>query len=324
MQNLILQEQTLRKLKERFCKDFNIPIKIFEEPYFNERLNLFAKLRPEILSAYDNFIDELQKYPNHQNYFEYYNKIQNEAIEFIKNTPEYQTFNETDMNQFAKNIPKGLPSKDIYRESNTDHTFISIDMKQANFNALRHYCQTYCNNIGIFGNEETWENFMSKFTDSKHIINSKYIRQVILGNCNPKRQITYEKYIMSLLLEKIKEHFSEKFYQNMLVFFSNDEIIFDVTDTEFKELIYHRLQNLVETSDINVPFKVQLFKLQKIQGTDGFIKKGENFIEPKCIDAIMYPMIIRKIFKETIKENDKVFLYNGFKAKLIDIPDIQY
>ena len=30
-----------KNLKERFCKDCNIPIKIFDEPYFTERLELY-------------------------------------------------------------------------------------------------------------------------------------------------------------------------------------------------------------------------------------------------------------------------------------------
>ena len=31
------------KAKERFCKDCNIPIKIFNEPYFTDRLILYDK-----------------------------------------------------------------------------------------------------------------------------------------------------------------------------------------------------------------------------------------------------------------------------------------
>ena len=123
---------------------------------------------------------------------------------------------------------------------------------------------------------------------------------------------------MSRLYESIQESFNESFYKDRLVFFSNDEIVFDVTGAEPKDLISHRLENLV--GNLDIPFKVQLFELQKIQGTDGFIKKSENFIEPKCIDATLYPVVLRKIFGEIIQENDKVFLFNGLKAKLIDLP----
>lgn len=319
MQQPTQEELIRKKLKERFCKDHNIPIKIFEEPYFSERLQLFAKLKPAIISDYKEFNEEVKKYTNPQDYFEEYKKIQNEAINFIKNTLEFQDFNETDINFFAKQIPQNLPAKNLYHTSNSGKTFISIDMKQANFNALKQYCKTKFDNNKIFGNTETWEKFIEKFTDSKHIAKSKYIRQIILGNCNPKRQQTYEKYLMSRLYKTIREQFSKKFYKDRLVFFSNDEIVFDVTDVEPKELISHRLENIV--GNLEVPFKVQLFELQKIQGTDGFIKKSEDVIEPKCIDATLYPVILRKIFREAIQENDKVFLFNDLKAKLIDLPE---
>ena len=319
MQQPTQEELIARKLKERFCKDQNIPIRIFEEPFFSERLQLFAKLKPTIIADYEEYNGELEKYANLQDFFEESKKIQGEAIEFIKSTSEFQSFNEADMNFFAKQIPQNLPAKDIYHASNSGKTFISIDMKQANFNALKQYCKTKFHNNGIFGDAKTWEEFIGKFTNSKHIAKSKHIRQIILGNCNPKRQQTYEKYLVSRLYESIQESFSKAFYKDRLVFFSNDEIVFDVTGAESKELIIHRLENLVDNLDI--PFKVQLFELQKIQGTDGFIKRGKDFIEPKCIDATLYPVILKKIFGETIQENDKVFLFNGLKAKLIDLPE---
>ena len=65
-------------------------------------------------------------------------------------------------------------------------------MNKANFSALHNY------NSNIFNNKNTWEEYVSNFTNNEHIINSKYIRQVVLGNCNPKRCITYEKYLYKL------------------------------------------------------------------------------------------------------------------------------
>ena len=42
------------------------------------------------------------------------------------------------MNQYSiKHV--GLPSKDIFKPSNDNKLFISIDMKKANFSALRYY-----------------------------------------------------------------------------------------------------------------------------------------------------------------------------------------
>lgn len=37
MQQPTQEELIARKLKERFCKDHNISIRIFEKPYFSEK-----------------------------------------------------------------------------------------------------------------------------------------------------------------------------------------------------------------------------------------------------------------------------------------------
>ena len=49
------------RAKERFCKDCNIPIRLFQEPYFTDRLKLFDKFYGT-LEKWNIFLDELQKY----------------------------------------------------------------------------------------------------------------------------------------------------------------------------------------------------------------------------------------------------------------------
>lgn len=305
------------KLKERFCRDYSLPIKIFEEPYFTERLELMDKIFPSTLENYDKFIEKLKTYDNPQDYLEEYNKIKDEAIDFIKNTEAFQDFNNINMNIFAKEIRQQLPSHDIFKPSNIGRYFISIDMKKANFNALRNY------NPEIFGNAATWEEFISKFTDNKYIIKSKYIRQVILGNCNPKRHVTYEKYLMNKFLTVIEDNFHKKFFEK-IAFFSNDEIIFDITDLDMDEEtnhnVFQRIQSLADKFE--VPLKVEQFQLGKVTNTDGYIKNGSE-TEFKCLDSTMYPIVLRKFFNERIQENDKVFIFNGMKARLIDLPEIE-
>ena len=73
------------ELKRRFCKNCNIPISIFVEPFFTDRIKLF--------SMYYNTIEELQKfvksiepYNCEQDYYEHYNKTKDAAINFIKGT----------------------------------------------------------------------------------------------------------------------------------------------------------------------------------------------------------------------------------------------
>ena len=145
------------RAKERFCKDCNIPIRIFQEPYFTDRLVLYDKFYGT-LKKWNIFLSELGKYHCEQDYFEEYNRVKDATILDIKNTEAYQKFNEEDMNKYAV-THKNLSNKDIFKPSNDGKCFISIDMRKANFSSLHHY------SADIFGGAVSWENFISKYTD---------------------------------------------------------------------------------------------------------------------------------------------------------------
>ncbi len=306
------------RAKERFCKDCNIPLRLFQGPYFMDRLKLYDKFYGTI-EKWQIFVKELEKYHCEQDYFEEYNRVKDAAINTIKESEAYKRFNNEDMNKFAiKN--KGLPAKDIFHPDNDGKVFISIDMKKANFSSLNHYDKS------IFGGTNTWEEFIGKFTDNQHIINSKYIRQVILGNCNPKRHITYEKYLMDGVLDFVTEFFLPT---DKVVFFSNDEIVFDVTYNEFETAIdkAYSLQKILEDKAV-IPLKIEPFILHKIGGTDGYYKEifkenGERDIEFKCLDNYMIPFVLRKFLGEEITDCDKVFYNEGLLAQFIEVPKIE-
>lgn len=308
------------KLKERFCKDCNIPIKIYKEPYFMDRLKLYDPFYNS-LNKWNLFLKELKYYSCEQDYFEEYNKIKDLAINYIKSSPNYQNFNEIDMNQYSIKH-QGLPHKDVFHSSNDGRTFISIDMKKANFSSLQNYSHK------IFGYSKTWEDFMHMFTDNEHIVNSKYIRQVILGNCNPKRHITYEKYLMDKVLSLIIDSQFKVLDLTIdnVVFFSNDEIVFDITDMSINSDQITELQDLLNKT-MTFPLKAELFVLHKIQGTDGYYKEILNedldkSIEFKCLDSQILPFVIRQFNKELITDSDKIFIHDGILAQFVEIPEI--
>lgn len=274
-----------------------------------------------ILKSINNakYVFKNRYYPREQDYFEEYNRVKDAAINMIKESEAYQRFNNEDMNKFAiKN--KGLPAKDIFHPDNDGKLFISIDMRKANFSSLLHYDRD------IFSGANTWEEFINKFTSNKHIINSKYIRQAILGNCNPKRHITYEKYLMDQVLDFVTEFFLPT---DKVVFFSNDEIVFDVTYNEFGAAIdkVYSLQKILEDKAV-IPLKIEPFILYKIGGTDGYYKEifkenGERDIEFKCLDNYMLPFVLRKFLGEEITDSDKVFYHEGLLAQFIKVPKIE-
>lgn len=304
------------RAKERFCKDCNIPIRLFQEPYFTDRLKLFNKFYGT-LEKWNIFLEGLQKYHCEQDYFEEYNRVKDAAILSIKNSEAYQRFNADDMNKYCV-THENLPNKDIFKPTNDGKAFISIDMRKANFSSLHHY------SADMFG-VNTWEEFIGKFTDNQHIINSKYIRQVILGNCNPKRHITYEKYLMDILLtDLLEKHISIE----RVVFFSNDEIVIDVSDMNKSRQILLAFNIEQYLKDASPKFKVELFTLHKIDNTDGYYKEifkenGEKEIEFKCLNNYMLPFVIRSFLGEEVTDSDKVFYHEGLLAQFIEVPKIE-
>ena len=305
------------RAKERFCKDCNVPIRIFHEPYFTDRLILYNKFYGT-LEKWNIFLNELGKYHCEQDYFEEYNHVKDATIFDIKNTEAYQKFNEEDMNKYAV-THKNLPNKDIFKPSNDGKCFISIDMKKANFSSLHYY------DSNIFGGASSWEEFIGRYTNNQHIINSKNIRQVILGNCNPKRHITYEKYLMDGALTYLTEVFVS---MDRVVFFSNDEIVIDISDMEKSEQVLTKFQIENGMKDMPVPLKAELFVLHKIIGTDGYYKEilednDNTEIEFKCLDNYALPFVLRRFLREEVTESDRIFYHEGLLAKFIETPKIE-
>ena len=308
--------QISERLKARFCKDYNILIKIYKEPYFTDRLILFDKFY-NTLEKWNIFIKEMSKYKSEQDYLEEYNSVKDVAISSIKNSKAYQQFNNEDMNIY-KVSHLNLPSNDIFKTTNDKKIFVSIDMKKANFSSLHYY------NNKIFNEKNTWEEFISSFTTNEHIIHSKYIRQVILGNCNPKRHITYEKYLMDQVLTFLEQNFVPI---QQIVFFSNDEIVIDVTNANYNMDKVNKLQ-IALNHEFTFPLKVEMFKLHKIQGTDGYYKEiytidNETNIEFKCLDGYIVPFVLRYFMNEEVTESDKVFYSQGLMSKFIETPYIE-
>ena len=73
-------------------------------------------------------------------------------------------------------------------------------------------------------NSETYIDFIRKFTDIYYIEESKYFRQVIFGQMNPKRHITVEKYMMN----KIHNLIVDRYKLTNLTVSNSDELIFEI------------------------------------------------------------------------------------------------
>jgi hypothetical protein len=297
-------------LKKRFCKDYNIPIAVYDNPYFMQRLNIINIVKP-CVEAFEIFCKELESYNCEQDYFEYYNQVKDNIITDIKENVEFNAFS---YNQYTVNSQ--YPRKNVYVEDNNGLVFMSLDMKKANFSALHYWSSS------IFNYCDTWEEFVSSYTNSKHIINSKYIRQVVMGACNPKKQIQYERYLMSELLDTIIPHIAGKFEVFSL---GEDEIILQpkirISSDGDIDMLYDCVKNALEFSDVKKYIRLTMFRLERIYNTDGWIKHMINdseLVEFKCLSAEIYHQIVKYYFCEQIEDDDLVFYHNGCLARFLE------
>ena len=316
-QERLIKEMSER-LNERFCKDMKIPLKIFSGDIFVSRLKLFGQ--------YENYLeychDYLRNFKDEQEYFECYNRVKDAAINYIKGSEAFQALNNDDMSKFASHY--SFRESCIYKENNIGKKFISIDMCKANFSALVEY--------GIMTGTEffpdyNYRMFMRQFTDIEHIINSKYIRQVIFGNCNPKRQVTYEKYIMNLLLDEL---FNNNIVEaDDIQSLCSDEIIIKadkLTDKQIDGIIYF----VNAFSEEHVALRIQYFVLGKVVGSEAFIKRAYDCIpddeyhnELKCVNPDEAPFVYRTVYNKEFEDEDYIFIYNNQLARFINTPTMR-
>lgn len=311
------------RLKQRFCKDNNLSIQLFKEPYFTERIELIGYSKE--WQDYKNLIET--KYNNSEEaYFADYNGVKDKVIEYIKNSVTYDKLQHDDMNKYACNL--NIKQSDVYKIPNIGKRFISIDMRKANFSALVYYGAL---NGCSFTTDDNfkYEDFISGFTDVEHFKKSKYIRQVVFGNCNPKRQVTFEKWLMANVVNTITDILKVDI-QNIYSLCS-DEIIIDTCNLSAEqESMICKLKYMFK-----FPLRIEVFDLGVITSAEnnedihnGNIyayvkKKGFRDFELKCVEPVNMPFVLKLIKGIELTENDLIFSYNGKLAKFIEEPKLR-
>lgn len=313
-------------LKKRFVKDTGLPIKVFDSPYFESRLHLleaqfgaWTKFTEFVRMLSDNFESEAE-------FFNEQDRVKQAALDHLNaNNAMIYFSREEDMSRFAlKNA--GYPNSGVFKDCHVGKYLLSIDMKKANFTALRHY------NSAIFDGAETYEDFIGKFTDSDYIKQSKYIRQVIFGQINPKRQQTYERYLMDSVLTSLFSH--THIDRNKVLYFGSDEIVVDVSEFVHDDKLDEKLSEMVKrvvdkACSKGIHVRSEYYRLGKVDGAKGYFKlfmfeTAEKGIEFKGLDSIEFPFVLRTFRGEIPCEYDYVFIHEGRLAKLLEPIEVEF
>ena len=304
-----MEENSIVRKNMRFVKDYNLPINIFNEEMFSYYRELYKDFWPyeaekqmnKEISAFSGNIDK---------WLESYANLRDRIIETLENSEEYKEFNTCDLHMY--DIPDlGIGEHNLYNQENDNKFFLSVDLKKANFQALK-YVDVILDN--------TYEDFiMSFYGGTKYFADSKYLRQVIFGKLNPKRQIKVEKYLMAELYRYLTYYYSE--YLPTLYSFNSDELVFSIKN-DTNVLTYKQIKEIEK--DISVIFgidvRVELVKINRIPivnsngaTVDAYIRKNVYTNEEtlKKASTTFFPQIY-KIYKGMeINELDKKFFFEG-------------
>ena len=290
-------------LLKRFCRDYNVPVSTFSPEHFQCQLDTLCLYSDVYKKRFDEFLIELSDYESEEKYFEYYNQVKDSVIQHIQSKESFHQFS-------LKSFQPSLHVKaELYTQDNNNKDFISVDLRKANFTILNLYCPDIFDGM-------TWEEFISGFGASDYIANSKYIRQVIFGACNPKKQIQAQTELMSKIADALVAE-GYKIYSVV-----TDEIILSAEEGETLsaagvfDCIKHYFPELASS------VKVDYFNLRKnLQGYEKFIvastdmmKCGPTF---KCIDSDVFCQVIKYYYHQEITESDLVFDYKGSLARYI-------
>lgn len=301
------------KLRQRFVKDYNLPINVFDEKLFNYYISLYDFFPKEKWENLKTLIDEKYK-GNVELWLDYCAQVRDDAINHVMGTQKYFDFNNCDLSSYK--LSKNIGEHSYYTEATDGCRFISIDLKKANFQALKY--------VGVV-EEKTYDELIEKVGGDDYIKGSKYLRQVIFGKMNPGRTVTVEKHIM----EKIMKYADEVLPIGFELYSQNsDELVYKLNTNNFVgdiKIICQVLEKVV-LDNLNIEVRVEYVEVKKLpivncngNNVDAFVKTNLNTGETvlKKASTTFYPQIYKLWKGLPIDDNDLIFYDNDQLARFI-------
>ena len=247
------------ELKKRFTNEYRLPIPIFEDFSWDYYLDLYQR-DYQARDKWKRLLKGIEEdySGNHNEFLTDFYKVREELIVDLKGRSWFNEYKDGDWYKKDEyQIQRNYRKDHIYNNSFVNESYLSVDLKKANFQALSYFS-------GEWGEEDVddlYYMWLSKFTTGhyldSYIKESKYIREVVFGNINPKRQIIIEKMLIGKVLDYILSH-----YENIgeVVQFGNDEFIL-------------KTDRIIDTKkikeDLWIDVKAELFTLKSYRFNKG-------------------------------------------------------
>ena len=242
---------------------------------------------------YKWFLNYIERFKDKSEFYEYCSNIQNTIINHIKNDNNFKFFNSMDMKKFKIDIDSNgfwnntyvRTMKDFYKSENADKTWLSIDLTKANIQALQY--------VDVIS-ENSFEEFIEKFTIDEYFVKSKYVREIIFGQTNPSRITSVVKYLtLELYFELVKVFIN---YDCDIYHHSSDEILIDVSnvsDTDRKYIC----DNISTLTNLKLNKSVFVLRTLRTNLKDFYFKlyisPNQGDVEFKGVPSYLYPMVYK-------------------------------
>ena len=301
------------KLKQRFVKDYNLPINIYDDKLFSYYIGLYD------FFPVDTYVKLCQKVEdkyggNVSLWLDDCAQVRDAAIIGVTESDEYKKFNDSKnlLKEYDNDIKMGEHS--LYTEVCEGNLYISIDLKKANFQALKF--------AGVL-NDETYDDFIKKYGGDDYIINSKYLRQVIFGKMNPARTVKVERYITSRIHEIVVPCFPEWEFMS----FNSNELIYKLKDTfaPSQDSLNSLITIIKDVLGIDVRVecvKVERLPIVNVNGNkvDAYVRTNVNTNEQelKKASTTFYPQIYKLWKGMPIQEEDKYAYFEDQLVKFVE------
>lgn len=307
-------EQYSHKILKRFVKDYKLPIQVLREPYFSYFIELYDRIHQtkEKLQLLHHTVNQ---FDCEDKFLEEYHRIKDDILNTIKSTDIFKQFNNDKLEDYE--IINKYPKKDVFNMGNVGKHFVSIDLVKANFQAMKYYSEDLVLNCN------TYDELISKFTNLEYMNKSKYIRQVIFGNMNPKKQIRIEKYLINKVLQFLLN--LKAFSEENLKMFSTDELVFEIKKDRVTILNTDNITSLIK-DELGIDVDIEVYQLHNIENSTKYFvkefinKKGQELM---CIPLVYYPQIYKNYYGLELNDYDLCFFYENQVCKFLEPLDNQ-
>ena len=162
---------------------------------------------------------------------------------------------------------------------------------------------------------ESYEDFISRFTEIELFKVSKHIRQVLFGQLNMNRITHMERYLTGFVLSKLIENL--EFTSDNVKIYTHDEIIIE-TNNFYDDIRCDCLRNLIYNLTSGVEVHVESFMLKYV-GNNTYLKIHKNSVPTiKGGSSVYIPQLIKAYKHMPLQDEDLYFQYEKQLAKFIN------